>query len=267
MKDSYLSIAQEAFKNTNVNITSDGRPYLGAPIGTRDFIDSFVQSKVETWLGIMNTLTDIACTQPHAAYTAFTHGISNFWLFVCRTTPQHPPSFTSHRGMPSRFISTITGQTPPNDPLRRLLNLPARLGGLNIIPPPLLDSEYSLSLTSTSDLTSLILQQTGQYTLDTLEGQKLASTKAKCERKDNWDSTANQLMSELPVDLNYAVKLSQEKGASSWLTSLPISEHGFSLHKGAFRDALSLRYGWQPDNTPLYVFVEKNSLLSTPSHV
>ncbi len=28
--------------------------------------------------------------------------------------------------------------------------------------------------------------------------------------------------------------LASEKGASSWLTTLPIEEHGFTLHKGAF---------------------------------
>jgi len=27
-------------------------------------------------------------------------------------------------------------------------------------------------------------------------------------------------------------------GSSSWLTTLPLSEHGFSLHKGAFQDAV-----------------------------
>ena len=31
---------------------------------------------------------------------------------------------------------------------------------------------------------------------------------------------------------------------------LPIQEHGFALHKGAFRDALCLRYGWQPNLLP-----------------
>jgi len=41
--------------------------------------------------------------------------------------------------------------------------------------------------------------------------------------------------------------LSSEKGASSWLSVLPIEEHGFALHKGAFRDALSLRFGWLPN--------------------
>ena len=44
--------------------------------------------------------------------------------------------------------------------------------------------------------------------------------------------------------------LAQEKGASSWLTSLPIAEFGFTLHKGGFHDALALRYNWQPLQAP-----------------
>lgn len=38
--------------------------------------------------------------------------------------------------------------------------------------------------------------------------------------------------------------LSQEKGASCWFTTLPISQ--FTLHKGAFCDIIALRYGWDP---------------------
>ncbi len=44
--------------------------------------------------------------------------------------------------------------------------------------------------------------------------------------------------------------LAREKGASSWLTTLPLHEHGFALHKSAFHDALALRYGWTLKNTP-----------------
>ena len=40
--------------------------------------------------------------------------------------------------------------------------------------------------------------------------------------------------------------MAQESDASSWLTTLPIEEFGFALHKGAFRDALALLYGWCP---------------------
>lgn len=44
--------------------------------------------------------------------------------------------------------------------------------------------------------------------------------------------------------------LAKEKGASSWLSVLPLTDHGFCLHKGEFRDALALRYGWSLSNTP-----------------
>ena len=50
--------------------------------------------------------------------------------------------------------------------------------------------------------------------------------------------------------MQLAMDLSKEKGASSWLTALPLEEHGFTLHKQAFRDALSLRYGWLPLHVP-----------------
>ena len=41
------------------------------------------------------------------------------------------------------------------------------------------------------------------------------------------------------------MELAQEKGGSSWLTALPLKEqeHGFTLHKGAFQDAIALKYG------------------------
>ena len=42
------------------------------------------------------------------------------------------------------------------------------------------------------------------------------------------------------------MEVASEPGASSWLSALPIQEYGFALHKGDFRDALCLRYGWQP---------------------
>ena len=46
------------------------------------------------------------------------------------------------------------------------------------------------------------------------------------------------------------VGLAKEKGASSWLSVLPLDDHVFSLQKGPFKDAICLRYGWKPPNTP-----------------
>ena len=53
---------------------------------------------------------------------------------------------------------------------------------------------------------------------------------------------------ELLETLQLAVDLAKEMGASNWLTALPLAEHGFALHKQAFRDAITLRYGWTPRN-------------------
>ena len=52
------------------------------------------------------------------------------------------------------------------------------------------------------------------------------------------------LSSETPPILFPAVNLGKERGASVWLTALPIESRGFWLHNGDFRDALCLRYDW-----------------------
>ncbi len=52
--------------------------------------------------------------------------------------------------------------------------------------------------------------------------------------------------------LTYPLDVVGEKGASSWLTALPIQEHGFALHKGALRDAICLRYVWTPPRLPTH---------------
>ena len=44
--------------------------------------------------------------------------------------------------------------------------------------------------------------------------------------------------------------MAQEKGSSSWLAALLFERLSFTLHKGAFWDALCLRYGWQQRLTP-----------------
>ena len=40
-------------------------------------------------------------------------------------------------------------------------------------------------------------------------------------------------------------ELLSTKGASSWLTALPLKERGFWMSKRDFRDTLALQYGWQ----------------------
>ena len=50
--------------------------------------------------------------------------------------------------------------------------------------------------------------------------------------------------------MQLALNLAKQKGASSWLTVLPLAEHGFTLHRAGLHDAIGLRYGWRPTNVP-----------------
>ena len=73
-----------------------------------------------------------------------------------------------------------------------------------------------------------------------------AQQKAKADVKKRklymlQEKTTN-LMTRLPPSLQRCVQLSQEKGASTWLTALPLEHHNFSLHKSEFKDAIALCY-------------------------
>ena len=80
--------------------------------------------------------------------------------------------------------------------------------------------------------------------------QKRLRSESKKRRREKQGRVATNLKESLPDDLQRTVGFSSEKGASTWLTALPIKKHGFSLNKQAFRDALCIRYGWEPAKLP-----------------
>ena len=99
-------------------------------------------------------------------------------------------------------------------------------------------------------LKDLILNQEAEYPFQCLDAQIQAKRAAHKQNRKCAKSSATTLRATISAPLQRDMDLAQEKGASSWLTSLPLEEFGFSLHKGAFRDAIALRYGWLPQHTP-----------------
>ena len=132
-----------------------------------------------------------------------------------------------------------------------LFSLPVRMGGLGLCDPSgIADFEFEASVSITSPLIQEIIQQCTKFSAAVLGDQRQAKVDVVSSRHQRQASCLSELMSLLPDDLRRIVQLSSEKGASSWLSVLPIEEHGFALHKGAFRDALCLRYGWLPSGLP-----------------
>ena len=58
------------------------------------------------------------------------------------------------------------------------------------------------------------------------------------------------LKDRLHENQRYALDLAAEKGASSWLNTLPLKRYHFDLTKTEFRDGLALRFGWEPLKIP-----------------
>ena len=54
-------------------------------------------------------------------------------------------------------------------------------------------------------------------------------------------------------------KAAQEKGASSWLSALPLKKLGYAINKEEFRDAVSLRYGWDISDMPRFCACGKDN--------
>ena len=148
----------------------------------------------------------------------------------------------------SKLIPAWTGRAPPNDTERELFTLPARLGGLGIVNPASSSSrEFDASVSISAPLSHFIKPKVPEYSGDTIEARMRAKQEVRKQRQEVSAATLKVTLKDL---LKHAMDLAQEKGASTWLTSLPLEDYGFSLHKGAFRDAMALRYGWLPSNTP-----------------
>ena len=64
------------------------------------------------------------------------------------------------------------------------------------------------------------------------------------------DNKLEDLRNSPPKKNKRAVNLAAEKGASSWLTVIPVKEMDLNLNKREFKDAVHLRYDWQINDIP-----------------
>ena len=251
IKEQFQSHAIGAFQDTAVNVTSDGRPHLGAPIGSAKYCDNFVTNRVNGWISEIKTLSSVAISQPHAAYAAFCHGLISRWLYISRTVPDISHHFQHLEDiLRTTFIPALIGHSP-NDLERLLFTLPSRLGGLGIINPITLSAvEFPASFYVTEPLQTLILTKNVNYSEEVRCNQFSRKLEIKQSKATHSSSVCSDLCPQLSTTLQKAVTLASEKGASSWLSALPLREYGFALHKTAFHDALALRYGWLPSRMP-----------------
>ena len=201
------------------------------------------------WSAKVVQVTNIAQIQPHAAHSTFTH----CWLYLCRTMPN-----ISELLQPLEdsiwlvLIPFLTGCSPPNDTIHNLFALPPCFGGLGLINPAAISTnEFSASHYITEPLSSFIPgQDTNSFVVKTEQLSRKSTTHHS--KASSYSEQSSGLWEHLDPPLQHAWDLATAKGASSWLTTCPLGEHEFALHKLAFQDAIALYYGWSPKHTPTH---------------
>ena len=162
VKEEHENKAKAPFADTDVHITINGKRHLGAALGANTFIEEYVSSKFREWVKEITHLSAVAITQPHAAYVAFTHGLSSHWTYISRTIPGiqdllHPLETAIHQ----HFIPALTGREACSSAERDLLALPVRLGGMGLV-NPMSESTHAFEAFKriTAPLVALIVAQT-----------------------------------------------------------------------------------------------------------
>ena len=246
VKSDKYELAKSIFKDTNINITKEGKRHLGAAIGSNEFKDEYVANFVKDWINQLKVLSEIAKAYPQSAYCAFTAGFIHKFNHIIRTIPDIKPHLQPLEDViRHHFIPALCEGRTCNDHERQLLSLPVKLGGLgiiNVLETCELDFQQSVKITR-----SLVRKIVNQNVADTSEPDESDNVESKTsfyQRKlENLKSHSS------PIELK-AIEIASSTGASAWLSSLPIKTEEFSLTKREFFDAIYLRYCWDMKNLP-----------------
>ena len=242
VKPEYLNKAKELFPS-EINITTTGHRYLGSFIGNQEGLQTFINGEIKEWKKDISGLASIAANDPHLAYSAFVYGTSKRWSFVSRTTPDISGLFNPlEYHIKEEFIPAITGKLHIPDNIRRIFSLPAKMGGMGISnASETSDMEYNNSIKATLALTEALFNQADCYNENVDEQASILSS-IKRTREEFFKKERVNIVDGLSPTSVRQLDLISEKGASCWLTSLPMEHYGFTLNRQDFHDAISLRY-------------------------
>ena len=127
--------------------------------------------------------------------------------------------------------------------------LPVRFGGPGIINlRQHADLQYQASMKTTAPLVEKIVSQAHETPDDAVVS--LLQQSVRGEKNEVLRAKLSDIKDSFTLKTKRAIDLASEKGASNWLTVIPIDEMSFTLKKSELRDALKLRYDWEIADKP-----------------
>merc|ERR1712120_40378 len=94
---------------------------------------------------------------------------------------------------------------------------------------------------------------TKKLNLQLLDKKKMDEKKGKIyQLKEKRLKEEHEKISDLEEKKKKLFHAAREKGASSWLSALPIQRLGYTINKQEFRNAVCLRYRWRITDMPKF---------------
>ena len=160
VKQSYLEEANIVFAGSGIKITGEGRKHLGAVVGSQDYKLEFINKQIDWWVRELLILSEIALVEPHAAYSAFTHGYRHKFTYTMRTIDGISQELIRLDEAINKLVQNLFYGHDVSAVDRKIISLPVRMEGLGlIIPSEIADSQYQRSTLITSPLSNVIIEQ------------------------------------------------------------------------------------------------------------
>ena len=159
-------------------------------------------------------------------YCAFTAGSMHKVTYIMRTIPD----ICQHLQKLDQYVENVVipalvdGHIPTRS---KLLSLTVKVGGMEIVIfADIVKTEFQNPKNVTESLTK-----------DQLAKFKYNVKKEKLQRN-------TKRLQSLSINKTCLSKIKQKKGASTWLSTLPLKEEGYNLLKQEFWDLVKIRYEW-----------------------
>ncbi len=214
VKPQFMEKARELFKDTGVQITSEGQRHLGAAVGSPTFVAEYIREKVLSWEKQLHLMGEAGKISPHCLHAAFTKGFRSVWTYLLRTVPEAG----HHMGPIDKLINEVIAPVVTqegcsrDEHLMEALRLPCRRGGLGLESPSThAKQQFEDSLRAVRPLIDSIKEQ--KFELDPhirteMTRTRAVLTKEKVKRRNQ--KYERFLFSDAPDSLRRSVQVAAE---------------------------------------------------------
>ena len=234
-----------------VEVTA-GMGVLGCFVGTWYDASEFIEGKVKEWAKGLEHLVTVSKKDPQGLYTAVTSSFLGMPTYVQRGMGGEPSQYAPiERIMAEKVLGAIVPQARIGEGAREVYALPCRLGGLGLTDvTSAAQPNYDVALKATKVLVETLLGRCDwskpdhdQHFSDVTSQHK--TTKA-AELQKEQEILLSNYVSRLPPPQKKATQNAMQKSTHYFLVSKPTESHGSYLSPDEFRDAIAIRYGFNP---------------------